>query len=130
MSGSEVIDIAPAPAAAAPPSLNDRTGARARKLRKVSGLTLKEIAERMGTTPQTVQRLETGNMTVSLDWVEAYATALGVPVLIFFSGSGTPADAVEECICREVERRVAMTTRTLATWLRDHADTLDQQPSA
>ena len=50
-----------------------------RALRKLRGMTLKDLAEAIGTTPQTVQRLETGNMTVNLDWLFALAQALGVP---------------------------------------------------
>ncbi|MEC9368557.1 MAG: helix-turn-helix transcriptional regulator, partial [Pseudomonadota bacterium] len=41
-------------------------------------MTLKNLAARVGTTAQTIQRLETANMTVSTDWLERLATALGV----------------------------------------------------
>ncbi len=51
---------------------------RIREFRKLRGLTLKELAEKIDTTPQTVQRLETANMTVSTDWLEKIASALGV----------------------------------------------------
>jgi transcriptional regulator with XRE-family HTH domain len=51
---------------------------RIRELRKRRGLTLKDLALRIGTTPQTVQRLETANMTVSTDWLERISAALGV----------------------------------------------------
>jgi transcriptional regulator with XRE-family HTH domain len=51
---------------------------RIRELRKISGLTLKELADSMGTTPQTVQRLETDSMTVSMEWIFRFAQALRV----------------------------------------------------
>lgn len=51
---------------------------RIRELRRQRGLTLKELADLSGTTPQTVQRLETANMTVSTDWLERIAAALEV----------------------------------------------------
>lgn len=51
---------------------------RIREFRKLRGLTLKELAERVSTTPQTVQRLETANMTVSTDWLEKIAGALNI----------------------------------------------------
>lgn len=51
---------------------------RIRELRKLRGLTLKELADKIGTTPQTVQRLETANMTVSTAWLEKIARALNV----------------------------------------------------
>ncbi|VAW13615.1 hypothetical protein MNBD_ALPHA09-1771 [hydrothermal vent metagenome] len=44
------------------------------------GLTLRDLADRIGTTPQTVQRLETANMTVSTDWLEKIAQALEVRI--------------------------------------------------
>jgi transcriptional regulator with XRE-family HTH domain len=51
---------------------------RIRELRKLSGLTLKDLADAIGTTPQTVQRLETGSMTVSTDWLFRFAQVLRV----------------------------------------------------
>lgn len=51
---------------------------RIRELRRLRGLTLKELADLSGTTPQTIQRLETANMTVSTDWLERIAAALEV----------------------------------------------------
>lgn len=41
-------------------------------------MTLQELAEIVGTTPQTIQRLETNNMTVSVDWLFRIADALGL----------------------------------------------------
>lgn len=43
-------------------------------------MTLQNLAQLVGTTAQTIQRLETNNMTVSLDWLERIADAFGVPV--------------------------------------------------
>jgi len=51
---------------------------RIRQLRRQRQWTLQALAERVGTTAQTVQRLETANMTVSTDWLEKFATAFGV----------------------------------------------------
>ena len=51
---------------------------RLRELRKQHGLTLQELARRVGTTPQTVQRLETANISVSVDWLERFARAFSV----------------------------------------------------
>lgn len=42
-------------------------------------MTLQYLAQKVGTTAQTIQRLETGNMTVSLDWLQRIADAFGVP---------------------------------------------------
>ena len=51
---------------------------RIREVRKARGYTLKELAEKIKTTPQTVQRLETATMTVSITWLEKIAVALEV----------------------------------------------------
>lgn len=42
-------------------------------------MTLQFLAQKVGTTAQTIQRLETANMTVSLDWLTRIADAFGVP---------------------------------------------------
>lgn len=65
---------------------------RIREFRKLRGLTLKELADKIGTTPQTVQRLETANMTVSTDWLEKIAAALNVE----------PADLIARSPGREI----------------------------
>lgn len=51
---------------------------RIRELRKRRSLTLQQLADLVGTTPQTVQRLETANMTVSMEWLSRFADAFGV----------------------------------------------------
>jgi transcriptional regulator with XRE-family HTH domain len=42
-------------------------------------MTLQTLAQKVGTTAQTIQRLETGNMTVSLDWLTRIADVFKVP---------------------------------------------------
>lgn len=49
---------------------------RIRDIRKQRKLTLQELAARVGTTAQTIQRLETDSMTVSVDWLTRIAAAL------------------------------------------------------
>lgn len=49
---------------------------RIREIRKAKGLTLQEVADRIGTTAQTVGRLETGMRTLSINWVNRIAEAL------------------------------------------------------
>lgn len=51
---------------------------RIRELRKARGFTQRELGVAVGTTPQTIQRMETDNMTVSMRWMERIAEALGV----------------------------------------------------
>lgn len=51
-----------------------------RSVRRARGLTLEEVAARCvpPTTAQTIGRLETGTRTLSLDWMNRIAAALGV----------------------------------------------------
>ncbi len=53
---------------------------RIREVRKGKGLTLADVADRCKppTTPQTIGRLETGTRTVSVEWLNRIAAALGV----------------------------------------------------
>ena len=51
---------------------------RIRHYRRQRQMTLKDLADSIGTTPQTVSRLETEVMTLSTDWLERLASALGV----------------------------------------------------
>lgn len=53
---------------------------RIRDVRKAKGLTLDDVAKRCKppTTAQTIGRLETGTRTLSLDWLNRIADALGV----------------------------------------------------
>lgn len=49
-----------------------------RHYRQKRGLTLAQLGNRIGTTPQSISRLETGVMTLSMDWIEKIAHALQV----------------------------------------------------
>ncbi|PZP07341.1 MAG: XRE family transcriptional regulator, partial [Sphingomonas hengshuiensis] len=51
-----------------------------REVRRAKGLTLDDVARACEppTTAQTIGRLETGTRTVSVDWLNRIATALGV----------------------------------------------------
>ena len=53
---------------------------RIREVRRAKGYTLLDVAERCDppTTAQTIGRLETGTRTLSLDWLNRIAGALGV----------------------------------------------------
>lgn len=55
---------------------NQMIQSRIREIRKAKGLTLQQVAERAGTTAQTIGRLETGMRTLSINWVKTIAIAL------------------------------------------------------
>ncbi len=65
---------------------------RIREVRRALGLTLDEVAQRCEppTTPQTIGRLEIGTRTVSIDWLNRIATALGVEAQDLVAAGGAP----------------------------------------
>jgi transcriptional regulator with XRE-family HTH domain len=64
-----------------------------RAVRKARSMTLAEVAKELGTTPQSVQRIETGNMTCSLEWLYAIADVLGTqPYLLLIPIDSLPAE--------------------------------------
>lgn len=67
-----------------------------RRIRQDRRLTLKDLATALKTTPQTVQRLETGGMTISAEWLYRIAKVLDVPVtdLLVPPTSARPEDAI------------------------------------
>lgn len=85
-----------------------------REVRKATGLTLQEVADRCDppTTAQTIGRLETGMRTVSVAWLNRIADALGVeagdlvtlpeqaglPVAAVLDASGTDAPTHEQTL--------------------------------
>ncbi|HRK18867.1 MAG TPA: helix-turn-helix transcriptional regulator [Hyphomicrobiaceae bacterium] len=62
---------------------------RIREVRKTRGLTLQQLAEKVGTTAQTIQRLETGNMTISLVWLEKISHALDLSISDLLAGDSS-----------------------------------------
>src|SRR3546814_10937717 len=90
-----------------------------REVRRAKGLTLDEVARACDppTTAQTIGRLETGTRTVSVDWLNRIAAALGVaaaalvkppdradlPVAPTLSAAGThaPPRQIGRASCRE-----------------------------
>ncbi|HET8727603.1 MAG TPA: helix-turn-helix transcriptional regulator [Alphaproteobacteria bacterium] len=86
-------------------SLAVEIGAKFRAIRKAQDKRLSDIALKLGTSAQTVQRLETAAMTMSLEWLEKYCAALGL----------TPADlfAPDAERYREERRKLRAKARLL-----------------
>lgn len=59
-------------------SLELEVGAQIRAHRKLQELTLAQLAASVGTNPQTLCRIETAGMTISLSWIERIAAALEI----------------------------------------------------
>lgn len=62
-----------------------------RAMRKLRGLTLKEVADLIDTTQQTLSRLENGGVTMSTLWLVKLATAYNCTVNELVSGSDKPS---------------------------------------
>lgn len=60
---------------------------RIKKLRKDHGMTLAQLAEKTGSTPQQIGRLEKGERRLTTDWMERIAHAMDVPVEDLMSDS-------------------------------------------
>lgn len=69
-------------------------GAFARSIRTSLGLSLKEVASRVGNDTHftTIAKLETGKMNFTYDWSRELGRALGVPASVFFM----PYDVLNE----------------------------------
>jgi transcriptional regulator with XRE-family HTH domain len=72
---------------------------------------LQNLAEKVGTTAQTIQRLETDNMSVSVDWLHRIAPALGVDPSLLLDAT-SPVRSVRylgelgiDCVIKSVRRQ-------------------------
>lgn len=82
-----------------PPNLATLIASRLRAVRKDKGRTLQEIAKALNTTPQTIQRLETANQTLSLEWLEAFCKVYEIsPADLFADGTGVLATKLRAVI--------------------------------
>ncbi|MFZ1990804.1 MAG: helix-turn-helix transcriptional regulator [Alphaproteobacteria bacterium] len=62
-----------------------------RQVRLLRGLTQAELAQKVGTTAATVSRLEKDTMTLSTEWLDRFAVALGVHPSELIEQRGRPA---------------------------------------
>ncbi|MHC9542469.1 MAG: helix-turn-helix domain-containing protein [Vulcanimicrobiota bacterium] len=65
-------------------SINQRIGSQIKELRKNSGLTQEEIAEKTGITPAHFNRIERAHQTPSIDVLERISDILEVDICCFF----------------------------------------------
>ena len=74
-------------------SMAQRIGARIRQIRKASGITQAELAERAGMDNMTISRLENGARAPSLDQLERLSTVFTVPISHFLNEEEHPASS-------------------------------------
>lgn len=94
--------------------LGEIVAGRLREARKRSGLTLQDMAIRCRTTAQTIQRLETNNMTLSIGWVERMAQAAGVEPHLLFVDLDAPPYVFERRVAMLREEAAVLRARTEA----------------
>lgn len=63
-------------------------GERMRYYRKQRGLTLDDVARKLGTTVSSMSRIENGKQNLSMAYIATIAETLEVPVLALFGGDG------------------------------------------
>lgn len=96
MTIAEITEQPHAPTRSTPSGLATTIPNRLRNWRKARGKTLADVAARMNTTPQTAQRLETGNMPITLNWLDRMCTAYEIAPRSLFLHDGDPELDLQE----------------------------------
>ncbi len=94
--------------------LGEVVAGRLRAARKDAGLTLQDMAVRCKTTAQTIQRLETYNMTLSIDWVEKMAKAVGVEPHLLLADLDAPPQVFAQRLRKAREEAAVLRARAEA----------------
>lgn len=89
---------------------------RIRELRDLRGLTQEALAERMGVAHSTVQRLETGQMNLTTDYMVSLSEALDVHPAELITNAHRIARSASEVEAIEMLRR--MPKEAAESWLR------------
>jgi transcriptional regulator with XRE-family HTH domain len=98
--------------------LAEQIPALLRLARKRQGLTLQKMADRLNTTPQTISRLEVGDMTMSLEWLDRMLRVLDLH----------PSDLLSPRKVDEIRADVAkQITASMVFELRELADSVEQR---
>lgn len=77
-----------------------------RSLRRESGLTQEELADRVGATSQTLSNVENGRVVPRLELAAAVASELGVPLSAFFGPVQSLQAARSRLMAEEVLQEV------------------------
>ncbi len=83
---------------------------RIRELRKAQGLTLQDLATKVGTSNQQISQLETGRRRLNVDWLERLSQALGCHPLELLD-DGTMARTQQEKAMLELFRGLSSEQR-------------------
>jgi transcriptional regulator with XRE-family HTH domain len=87
---------------------------RIKQVRKQRSLTLQRLADIVGTTAQTIQRLETGKMTMSVEWLERIAKAFDMnAAMLLNSYAGPSVPLIGEVVSDGAVKRLSSSTRRI-----------------
>lgn len=81
------------PGSRSPNDIDRLVGRNLRTLRLAAGLSLQELASRIGLSHQQLQKYETGSNRLSVGLLPGFAEALGVDVATFFEDADAPSPA-------------------------------------
>lgn len=81
------------PGSRSPNDIDRLVGRNLRRLRLDAGLSLQELAARIGLSHQQLQKYETGSNRLSVGLLPGFAEALGVDVATFFEDADAPSSA-------------------------------------
>lgn len=81
------------PGSRSPNDIDRLVGRNLRTLRLAAGLSLQELASRIGLSHQQLQKYETGANRLSVGLLPGFAEALGVDVVTFFEDADAPSPA-------------------------------------
>ncbi|MBT0651536.1 helix-turn-helix domain-containing protein [Geomobilimonas luticola] len=89
-------------------------GLRIKEIRKTSGMSQEELAEKVGIDPKHLSRIEVGKGYPSLDTLESIATALNQDIRLFFDYSHLEErDLVDKRIFELIEHADLNQKRTI-----------------
>lgn len=87
----------------APTEIDIAVGKNIRKFRQETGMTLAELAEKLGLSHQQLQKYETGTNRVSAGMIGSLADMLRIPVEDFFSTGEQPKSAAVSAKDKQIE---------------------------
>jgi transcriptional regulator with XRE-family HTH domain len=90
--------------------LNRKVGQRLKTARKAKGLSLERLAERIepATNYQTLQKLESGERPITMEWIERIAAGLGMEPMELLTGNEVPSrEGLTPQVANELGRTLA-----------------------
>lgn len=90
---SVMSNVRKVPGSRSPNDIDRLVGRNLRRLRLAAGLSLQELASRIGLSHQQLQKYETGSNRLSVGLLPGFAEALGVDVATFFEDADAPSPA-------------------------------------